>query len=88
MQGCCLSGAGRADHQDQAVGLVDALFQNSGVALGQAEFVVGYRLTAGQNAHDNVLKLPGGRNGGDTQLHVERTELLEVNLSVLGLASF
>ena len=54
----------------------------------QAKLVDGDRLTGREDTHDNILDPAGRRDGRNAQLDVERTELLELDLAVLGLPFF
>ena len=88
VQGRGLSRAGRADDEDQAIGLFDAGFQYTGVALGKPQLIVGERsLARRQHAHDHILQLSGGGDCRYTQFNIEWSELLEIDLAVLGLAA-
>ncbi len=84
MQRGRLARARRAADEEQAVGLLDRFLHVAQVLLRQPQLVQRDRLARGEDTHDDVLDPAGGRNRRDPQLDVERTELLELDLAVLG----
>ena len=83
MQGRGLARAGRSADEEQAIGFAHHDFQRLEIVRCEAEFFERNRLARGEDTHNDVLDSALGRNGGDPQLDVERTELLELDLAVL-----
>ena len=81
-----LARAGRAAHEEQAVGLAIPCLAAAPGCCGEAQLVERDRLAGGEDPHHDVLDAARGRDGGHAQLDVERAELLELDLAVLRLA--
>ena len=78
---------GRATNIKQTVGLLDGFNDPLPVMRRQPQLVQRDGFTGRQNPHDHVLDATGRRNGGDSQLNIERAILLELDLAVLRLAA-
>jgi hypothetical protein len=81
-----LARAGRATDEKQAVRLRHRVLELLQVALGEAHLVERNRLAGGEDAHHDVLDAARGRDRRHAQLDVERAELPELDLAVLGFA--
>jgi hypothetical protein len=76
----------RATHIKQAIRFADRLFHPLTVVGCEAQLFKRDWLTSGQDTHDHVFKPPGRGDRRHAQLNVQGAELLELDLSVLGLA--
>ncbi len=83
-----LAGTGWSHYKDQAVRPPYGLFENGHVSWADAEVLVGNRVAGVENTDNHVFQLSDRRHGRDPQFHINGTEFLEINLSVLRLSPF
>ena len=84
MQGRGLARAGRADAQDEPIGLRNEGPEHLQVALGEPHLVERQWPRRGQDPQDHIFVVVDGRNDRDAKLDLALAEA-EANLSILGV---
>src|SRR6185369_625203 len=67
---------------------LDGLIENLRITFRQCKLIKRNRLAAGKQTNDNIFQTAHCWDCRNTQLDIQRPELLEIDLAVLRLASF